>query len=329
MNDVAPAPRDFVEIPVLDLARADAGPQAERALAAELRQAAIDVGFFYIVGHGVPQSVVDDAFAIAGKFFAWPLERKQAIAVDQRHRGFLSVGGAKMSDRAKPDLKESFLFGVDLPLSDPDVIAGKPLMGPNQWPADMPDMQTIVDHYAAAVRACGNRILRLFAIALDLPADYFVPLFAKPLARGSLLYYPPQPPAMGLDQFGVSAHTDYGALTFVCQGEIGGLQVRNRAGEWVEAPPLPSSFVVNIGDLMARWTNDVFVSTPHRVVNTSGRERYSIAYFFDPYIDAVIEAIPSCIPAGTPARYPRTTCGEHILGRFKDAFAYRKDRLTA
>jgi hypothetical protein len=191
MNDVAPAPPDFVEIPVLDLARADAGTQAEQALAAELRQAAIDVGFFYIVGHGVPQSVVDDAFAVAGKFFAWPLERKHAIAVDARHRGFLSVGGAKMSDKAKPDLKESFLFGVDLPLSDPDVVAGKPLMGPNQWPADLPEMQIVVDRYASAVRACGNRILRLFAIALDLPADYFVPLFAKSLARGSLLYYPP------------------------------------------------------------------------------------------------------------------------------------------
>ena len=152
-----------------------------------------------------------------------------------------------------------------------------------------------------------------------------MPLFAKPLARGSLLYYPPQPPAMGADQFGVSAHTDYGALTFVCQGEVGGLQVRNRAGEWVDAPPLAGSFVVNIGDLMARWTNDVFVSTPHRVVNKSGRERYSIAYFFDPHIDTVIEAMPSCIPPGTPARYPRTTCGDHILGRFKDAFAYRKE----
>src|SRR6478672_10046690 len=133
MTDMGAKPADFVEIPIIDLARADGGPQAERVLAAELRQAAIDVGFFYIVGHGVPQTIVDDAFTIAGKFFAWPLARKQAIAVDERHRGFLSVGGAKMSDKAKPDLKESFLFGVDLPLSDPDVVAGRPLMGPNRW----------------------------------------------------------------------------------------------------------------------------------------------------------------------------------------------------
>jgi isopenicillin N synthase-like dioxygenase len=329
MNNMGVKPTDFVEIPVIDLARADHGPQAERALAVELRNAAVDVGFFYVVGHDVPQQTIDDAFAIAGQFFAWPLERKQETAVDRLHRGFLSVGGAKMSDKAKPDLKESFLFGIDLPPDDPDVVAGKPLMGPNRWPVDLPEMQIVVDRYASAVRACGNQILRLFAIALDLPPEHFVPLFAKPLARGSLLYYPPQPPAMGDDQFGVSAHTDYGALTFVCQGEIGGLQVHNRAGEWVEAPPLAGSFVVNIGDLMARWTNDVFVSTPHRVVNKSGRERYSIAYFFDPHIDAVIEAIPSCIPAGTPARYPRTTCGDHILGRFKDAFAYRKGALAS
>jgi isopenicillin N synthase-like dioxygenase len=329
MNHVNANLKDFVEIPILDLSRANAGAQAEWALAAELRQAAIDVGFFYIVGHGVPQATIDAAFAIAARFFAWPLEHKQETAVDRLHRGFLSVGGAKMSDKAKPDLKESFLFGIDLPPDDPDVIAGKPLMGPNRWPADLPEMRVIVDRYTAAVRACGNQILRLFALALDLPADHFVPLFAKPLARGSLLYYPPQPPAMGADQFGVSAHTDYGALTFVCQGEVGGLQVRNRAGEWVEAPPIAGSFVVNIGDLMARWTNDVFVSTPHRVVNKSGRERYSMAYFFDPHIDTVIEAIPSCVPAGAAARYPRTTCGEHILGRFKDAFTYRQSAAAS
>jgi len=325
MNSGAGRSTDFFDIPVLDLARADAGAAAERALAADLRHAAIEVGFFYVIGHGVPQGIITDAFAVANRFFAWPLDRKQSVAVDQRHRGFLAVGGAKMSDRAKPDLKESFLFGIDLPLNDPDVVAGKPLMGPNRWPADLPEMRVAVERYSSAIRACGNRLLRLFALALDLPPDHFLPLFAKPLARGSLLYYPPQPPDMGADQFGVSAHTDYGALTFVCQGEVGGLQVRNRTGDWVDAPPIAGSFVVNIGDLMARWTNDVFVSTPHRVVNKSGRERYSIAYFLDPHLDTVIEALPSCVRPGTAPRYPRTTCGAHILGRFKSAFAYRKE----
>jgi isopenicillin N synthase-like dioxygenase len=325
MISVAARSRDFFDVPVLDLARADGGPAAERALAADLRHAAIEVGFFYVVGHGVPQIAITDVFAVAKRFFAWPLERKESVTVDQRHRGFLRVGGAKMSDRAKPDLKESYLFGIDLPLNDPDVVAGKPLTGPNRWPADLPELSVAVERYSSVIRACGNRLLRLFALALALPPDHFLPLFAKPLARGSLLYYPPQSPAMGADQFGVSAHTDYGALTFVCQGEVGGLQVRNRAGDWVDAPPLAGSFIVNIGDLMARWTNDVFVSTPHRVVNKSGRERYSIAYFLDPHLDTVIEALPSCVPPGTTPRYPRTTCGDHILGRFKSAFAYRKE----
>jgi isopenicillin N synthase-like dioxygenase len=325
MNSIAASSGDFFDIPVLDLARADAGAAAERTLSTDLRHAAIEVGFFYVVGHGVPQAVIADAFAVANQFFAWPPERKASVAVDRLHRGFLSVGGAKMSDRAKPDLKESFLFGIDLPLNDPDVVAGKPLMGPNRWPPDLPEMSVAVERYSSAIRVCGNQLLRLFALALDLPPDHFLPLFAKPLARGSLLYYPPQPLAMGADQFGVSAHSDYGALTFVCQGEVGGLQVRNRAGDWVDAPPRADSFVVNIGDLMARWTNDVFVSTPHRVVNKSGRERYSIAYFLDPHLDTVIEALPSCVPPGTTPRYPRTTCGEYILGRFKSAFAYRKE----
>jgi isopenicillin N synthase-like dioxygenase len=159
----------FFDVPVLDLTRADAGLAAEGALAVDLRNAAIEVGFFYVIGHGVPQVVIADAFAVANRFFALPLERKESVAVDQRHRGFLSVGGAKMSDRAKPDLKESFLFGIDLPLDDPDVVAGKPLMGPNRWPADMPELSVAVERYSSAIRACGNRLLRLFALALDLP----------------------------------------------------------------------------------------------------------------------------------------------------------------
>jgi isopenicillin N synthase-like dioxygenase len=315
---------DFSAIPVLDLRRADRGGAALQALARDLRRAAIEVGFFTLTGHGVPRATIDAVFETAHAFFALPLAEKQAVTVDARHRGFLRVGEATMAGAERPDLKESFLFGIDLPESDPDVAAGKKLMGPNRWPQAMPAMKIAADRYMAAIEACGQKLLRVFAVALDLPEDHFQPCFAKPLARGSLLYYPPQPPELGPDQYGVSPHTDYGALTFVSQDDTGGLQIRNRAGAWVAAPPDRDAFVVNIGDLMARWTNDLFVSTPHRVVNATTRPRFSVAVFYDPHFDTEIAAIPSCVPAGTAPLYPATTCGDYILSRFGASFAYRQ-----
>jgi len=316
---------DFREIPVIDLAPAAAGGAGLAAVAAEVRRAAVEVGFFYVRRHGIPDAVIDGAFAASREFFALPLERKLAVAVDKRHRGFIRMGEAKMYSNARPDLKESFVYGVDLPESDPDVRAGKPLMGPNRWPADLPRLQQAFDRYYAEIDRTGRNLLRAIAVSLGLPERFFVDLYTKPLARGSLIYYPPQPPDLGKDQFGVSAHTDYGCITFVCQDDSGGLQVRNRAGEWVAAPPIPGTLVVNIGDLLARWTNDLFSSTPHRVVNTSGRARYSLAVFYDPDFDAEVKAIDSCVAPGEKPRYPATTCGAHVLSKFDAAFAYRKE----
>ncbi len=307
---------DFSEIPVIDLG------QPTDAVGAKVRAAAIDVGFFYIANHGVPAPVVQDAFAEAKKFFRAPDAVKESVRVNALPRGWLKPGGAKMEGAQKPDLKESFIFGLELPESDPDVVAGTPLMGPNQWPAGSPALRPALSAYYDAILDCGQRLLRGFASALRLPANHFEAAYRKPLARGTAIWYPPQP----LDdacQFGVSAHTDYGCITILAQDSTGGLQVKNRAGEWIAAPPIADTFVINIGDLMARWTNDLFVSTPHRVVNASGRERQSIATFYDPYFHTPIEVLPTCIEPGVPAAYPPTTCGEHIVGRFNRSFAYR------
>lgn len=315
---------DFTEIPIIGLAGAADGGAPLGAVAAAIRRAAVEVGFFYVKDHGIPPAVIDAAFAAAQAFFALPAEQKLAVKVDRRHRGFVAMGGAKMYDGALPDLKESFVYGLDLPESDPDVRAGKPLMGPNRWPADLPSLQRAFDRYYAEIDRVGRILLRAFALSLGLPESYFTNLYTKPLARGSMVYYPPQPPQLGADQFGVSAHTDYGCMTFVCQDDAGGLQVLNRADEWIAAPPIAGTLVVNIGDLLARWTNDMFRSTPHRVVNTSGRARYSLAVFYDPDFDAPVAAIDSCLAPGEAPLYAPTTCGAHILGKFDAAFAYRK-----
>lgn len=315
---------DFESIPVIDIGplRAKATDGAQR-VAHQLYDAATQIGFFYVTNHGVAEELIRAAHQVAARFFALPNEQKEKVAVDRRHRGWLGAGGAKMARDAKVDLKESFNWGFELAADDPDIGPDKPLLGPNNWPSFMPEMQPALYGYYEAMLGCGRDLLRGFSRALDLPEGFFTDHYRKPLARGSIIHYPPQPPDMGKHQFGVAPHTDYGCITLLWQDDNGGLQVQNRAGEWIEAPPIPGSFVINIGDLMARWTNDLFTSTPHRVVNSTGRERYSMPVFFDPDFDTVIDG-RACRPdLDEPQRYPVTTAGAHVLARFNAAFAYR------
>jgi isopenicillin N synthase-like dioxygenase len=312
-------------IPVISLAPLLAGGgEGVRSVAAAIRKAATEVGFFYIADHGIPAGLIAETHGMARRFFALPLAEKRRIEINHRHRGFLKMGEATMHGAKRPDLKESFIFGLDLPEDDPDVRAGKELMGPNLWPPALPEMKRVLDAYYGAVVGCGETLLRALAVALDKPEDFFLASFRKPLARGSIIYYPPQPPALGGEQFGVSPHSDYGCLTLLWQDDNGGLQVRDKQGGWIDAPPIPGTFVINIGDLLARWTNDLFASTPHRVINRSGRERYSIALFYDPHFDTPIEVLDTCCREGEAPLYAPTTCGAYILERFGGAFTYRK-----
>ncbi len=312
-------------IPVISIAPLlHGGAKGLREVAAAIRAASVEVGFFYITDHGVPASLIAKTHDMSRRFFALPLAEKRRAEINHRHRGFLKIGEAVMHGAKRPDLKESFIFGLDLPESDPDVIAGKKLMGPNIWPPALSEMQGVLDAYYAAVIACGEQLLRALAIALDKKEAFLLEKFRKPLARGSIIYYPPQPPDLGDTQFGVSPHSDYGCLTLLWQDDSGGLQVHAKDGSWIMAPPIDGTFVVNIGDLLARWTNDLFASTEHRVINRSGRERYSIAVFYDPHFDTPIEVLDTCVAPGEAPRYAPTTCGAYILERFGGAFQYRK-----
>ena len=228
------------------------------------------------------------------------------------HRGFIRVGEAKMTARAKPDLKESFVWGLDEP--GPDGIP------PNQWPDFLPEMKAVLMDFFNAGHRVGWSLLRAFAAALDIDEETFIRTIDRPISRGSVIYYPPQPPEMGTDQFGVSSHTDYGCLTLLYQDNTGGLQVQGRGGDWLTAHPIPGTFVVNVGDLLARWTNDRFRSTPHRVINRSGRTRFSTALFIDPNLDTLIEPV---VKPGEVTSYEPVTCGDYLRSRLDAAFAYR------
>lgn len=310
------------DIPVIDVGSlycADA--QGLQRVARSMREAAEHAGFFYVRNHGIDAELIARTDALARQFFAFPSERKLQVAPQSHHRGFLQIGQAKMHSKARPDLKESFIWGIDIGEDDPDFRSGNRMLGPNRWPDFMPELRSTLNEYLSAANHCGVVLLRAFAASLGVDPERFVQRFSKPVSRGSLVFYPPQPVEAGAHQFGVSPHTDYGVLTILHQDPVGGLQVSNRRGEWVVARPIADTLVINVGDLLARWTNDRFKSTPHRVVNTSGRERLSIAVFVDPDFDTPIE--PVVLPGDT-ARYAPTTCGEYILGRFDASFAYRQ-----
>ncbi len=320
----AARPAGFTEIPLIDIAALrSAAPGAAAAVAAAIERASREVGFFYITGHGIPAGMVEAGLAAAREFFALPDAEKQAIAVDSRHRGYVGPGAARMYAGHRPDLKESFVWGLDLPLDHPAVRPERSLMGPNRWPARPAGMGPALERYFAAALAVGRDLARAFAVALGEEEGFFARHFSHPLARGGVIHYPPQPPDLGADQFGVGPHTDYGFLTLLWQDEVGGLEVRNAAGAWVAAPPIAGSLVVNVGDLLARWSNDRFASTPHRVVNRSGRERFSVPVFYDPDWESVVDPAPVAERAGVAARHPPLIAGKHIRARFDRAFAHR------
>jgi isopenicillin N synthase-like dioxygenase len=302
---------------------------ALRAAAAQIRAACLDSGFFYLSGHGVDDAVIEAVRTQAMLFFRQPLEVKRRTAVNARHRGFNALGDALMYEARQPDYKEFFSMGLDLPEDDPDVLAGEKLRGPNNFPADMPAFRAAMEAYYDALGACGADLMRAVAASLDADEFFFADKYRKRLQRTQVVYYPPQPADAAADQFGVAPHTDFGCITLLWQDETGGLEVLERASRsWIPAPPIPGTLVVNVADLLARWTNDRYASTPHRVINRSGRERMSIATFYDPDYKAVVD--PRAL--GTPdaeCRYEPVLAGDHIVGRIERSFGYRKKVAVA
>lgn len=308
-------------IPVIDLDGLESGgSDVLRRIADDIISAVESTGFFYVRNHGIPELLIDEVYAIAGEFFRRPHEEKDRLRINANHRGFLSAGGAKMSDDARPDLKESFVWGLDVDEQDPDFLAGRPLIGPNQWPEFLPEMRTALTAYFDACNQLGWRLLKVFATALDLPEDHFTGSIDKPMTRCSIIYYPPQQVDAGADQFGVAPHTDFGTMTLLRQDDVGGLQVQDRNGDWVTAHPIEGTIVVNVGDLLARWTNDRFASTPHRVVNASGKERFSLVAAVDPNFETDMSPV---VADGASAKHEPISCGDYLVWRFGKAFKYR------
>lgn len=317
----------FSEVPLIDISPLRESGGIDQ-VARSMCEASTNAGFFYITGHGVPEAAIENVLSVARQFFAQPAELKEKVKVNRLHRGYIGIGGARMESAKRTDLKESFVYGREVPADDPDALAGDRLTGPNQWPQDWPEFAASVYTLFDEMSRCARHVLTALAVGLDLPENFFDSYFTRPLARGSIIHYPPQPAELSDEQFGVGPHTDYGFLTLLLQDAVGGLEVLNADGDWVAAPPIPGTFVVNVGDLLARWSNDRFSSTVHRVVNRTGQERYSIPLFFDPNFDTVIDPRHANLPQGQEPRYAPILAGHHVLTRFDQSFTYRDSAGT-
>ena len=241
------------------------------SIAAEIGAACRDVGFFYVVNHGVAPELIAKTFAQSHEFFALPVADKRKLAIETigGNRGYSGLLHEALDPARGPDMKEAFNVGLDLAADDPELLAGTPFRSLNAWPGLPRFRETLLSYYDACA-GLGARLHRAFASDLGLSRDFFDGKFDRPMATLRLLHYPA--PSRGSDpQTGAGAHTDYGNLTLLATDDVGGLEVRTRAGQWIEAPVIPGAFIVNIGDCLMRWTNDVYVSTPHRVVNRSAQ----------------------------------------------------------
>ncbi len=302
-------------VPTIDLAPfLTDTPDGRRHVAQAIRDACEGAGFFYLTGHGIPAAAIDAIFAASRRFFAQPLDERMKVRLAVGpNRGYQPLGSRIYADKADaPDLNESFKYQHEFPDDDPDIVAGNRVHARNRWPDGLPGWRaTLLDYYARMERLT-DVLLRAFALALDLDEAWFLGSYRKPLTQINLIHYPPHPPVTSGRQFGLRPHSDTTAFTILAQGDVGGLQVEHD-DDWIDVPPIAGSFVINIGDMMARWTNDRFASTPHRVINRSGAERYSVAFFAIPDFDAEVACLPSCTAPGNPPKYPPLRVGEFML----------------
>lgn len=315
----------FSSIPIIDFSGAySADLNARKAVADKIRKASIEVGFFYIHNHGISQALIDQVFSAAKEFFALPLEEKMAFHVSKHkhHAGYIAVGGEKLHDQdkdASADRKESLEISIGLQdnpaLTTPD---SDTFRSQTEWLNGHPEIQNTMATYYDKMWELARLLNRIVALALELPESFFEDAFSRPITNIRCLSYPP----LNLDNAkhkknrACGEHSDYLSYNLLVQDDIGGLEVLNSAGEWIEATPIPDTFVVNTGDLISHWTNDLFASTIHRVTtNQTERVRNAIAFFTGPNVDALVECIPSCKDKNEAPKYPPITTGEYLQQR--------------
>lgn len=304
-------------IPLIDVAGHLGGDtDSTRKVAAQLRWAFENVGFYYLSGHGVPQPLIDRTYDAAARFHAQPMAKKLALRVNEHNIGYLPISNAASPQAAaqgrKPSQNEAYFLRRERTPDDPAVIGNRRFHGLNQWPEDLPGFRATVLEYMRTLEALCRRLAPLYAMALGLPAGFFDACFAEPHLILRMSRYPV---IDGEDEAVASLvpHTDSGFMTLLPPNPVPGLSILLPNGQWIDAPGIEGAYVVNGGDILHRWTNERFLSTPHRVRNVSGQVRYAIPFFCDPHHETAIECLPTCRSADNPAKYPPIRFGDYAL----------------
>lgn len=313
----------------IDVAPALSGSHAGIAqVGREIRAASEQIGFYLIVGHGVPAELRARVFDANARFHALPVAQKLEVKLNPYFRGYQPLEGSTVKistveSASKPNQSESFFIRHEVSETDPDF--GQPVQGPNQWPRELPGFRDALLDYHDAMRDMMAALLPAYAFAMEQDAADFRALFSPPSTILRMLHYPPHDQPRETGVFGIAPHTDFGFITVLAQDHVGGLEFRPRGGEWSPVPIIDDSFVVNSGDAIPRLTNGRFASTAHRVVNTSSeRSRYSVGFFFDPSFDTVIEPLPGF---GTPGNStPPAKFHDYLVERLE---ANYPDRIHA
>lgn len=302
-----------LSIPIIDIADYLAGSAAARdEVAAQLRDALTTVGFFVLTGHGVAPERISRTFDAAARFHDLPMEKKLALKLNEHNNGYMSIARytvktSDINDNDKADLNESFFVRRERPADDPVYLSGERFVGPNQWPdeSELTGFRADVLAYIDAMESLMHRFLPAVAVSLDLDPDWFAAPFDDAYFSLRLLHYPPVEAED--NQFGIAPHNDSCFMTFLSLTDVPGLQIRTTNGEWLDIPYVPNGITVNSGDILHRWTNGRFLSTPHRVVPPNGAERYAMPFFFGPSWDATVECLPTCTGPDDPPKWPPIT----------------------
>jgi isopenicillin N synthase-like dioxygenase len=322
------------DFPVIDLGaymRGDPGALAD--VAARLRHALENIGFLIVVNHGIAPALTDGIVEQATRFHALQMEEKLKLATGRgRGSGFTgylptaaySIKTSEANDNDQPDLNEAFFMDRERAPDDPEMLAGKLFREPNKWPAGLPGFRDFLLRYWDAMERFSQRLLPVFATALDLPADYFDAAFADAQCVLRLSHFPPT--RYRDNQFGLAPHTDANFFTVLPQANVEGLYIRPQGRGWIKAPRIPGSFVINAGDMCRRWTNDRFLSTQHLAINLTDRHRYSTPFFYTPHIDWPIACLPTCCGPDNPPKYPPTTYGEYRVWWLNSNYGATLDR---
>ena len=308
-------PKD--EIPIIDVGPYMAGHSGAAEEAAELlRWVQEEIGFYYLVNHGVDEELIQAALGQLKAFYDLPMEEKLKLKVDERSTGYVPIKStvyvtSDVADNTRKDLNEDISIVRERPANHPGIQEGRRFTGPNKWrPKDLlPHFKSTMLTYYQVMEDLGRSLLPLYALALDLTPDYFDELFTDPNWLTRNVHYPPEEP--GEDQFGIAPHTDHGFITLLPISKVPGLEVKSQDGGWIKAKYIENAMVVNSGDFLAKWTNGQFLATPHRVL-APATNRYISALFYNPNWDVRCDALPTCVDAKNPAHEDGTTMLEHL-----------------